>query len=106
MGERPLGKTLERKNNNLGYCPQNCCWASPVEQSRNRHNSKLTLSAAVEIATRALSGEPQANIAHDFAITQSTVSAIVTAKAWKDALITAKHLLAQRANDTQILCPI
>ena len=36
MGDPPAGKTLERKNNDLGYSPSNCCWATMDEQARNR----------------------------------------------------------------------
>lgn len=37
MGRRPGPKySIERSNNNLGYCPSNCKWALPKEQGRNR----------------------------------------------------------------------
>jgi len=39
MGDRPKGLTLERNNTNLGYSPDNCRWATPTEQSRNRRNN-------------------------------------------------------------------
>jgi hypothetical protein len=41
MGERPPGKTLDRKENALGYCPDNCRWATRKEQQRNRTRNRL-----------------------------------------------------------------
>ena len=40
MGERPDGLTIERKDNNDGYHPDNCKWATMLEQGANRRNSR------------------------------------------------------------------
>lgn len=45
MGERPGGKTLDRKDNNKGYYKDNCRWATPQEQSKNTsRNRYLTMN--------------------------------------------------------------
>jgi len=36
MGPRPKGKTLERCNNDKGYSPSNCKWATYAEQNANK----------------------------------------------------------------------
>jgi hypothetical protein len=43
MGDPPPGMSLERRDNNRGYSPDNCYWASPQQQIRNtRSNHILT----------------------------------------------------------------
>lgn len=53
MGESPIGKSLDRKDNSRGYSKRNCRWASYKEQNRNnRHNTIVrgkTLSEWCEV---------------------------------------------------------
>jgi len=39
MGDPPPGLTLDRKDNNLGYCKANCRWTTRAEQNNNKRNN-------------------------------------------------------------------
>jgi hypothetical protein len=41
MGEKPTGLTLERINNNKGYCKANCRWATRKEQANNIRSNRI-----------------------------------------------------------------
>lgn len=41
MGPRPQGMSIERIDVNGNYCPENCKWATKVEQMSNTRRSRL-----------------------------------------------------------------
>jgi hypothetical protein len=42
MGERPIDKTLDRKDNDGNYELKNCRWATTEDQSKNTSSSQKT----------------------------------------------------------------
>lgn len=41
MGDAPVGKSLDRKNNEENYSKENCRWATHKEQQRNKRNNRI-----------------------------------------------------------------
>jgi hypothetical protein len=58
MGPAPEGFTLERRDSNKGYCPENCIWADRITQANNTctnrivefHGKKMTLAQCARSA--------------------------------------------------------
>ena len=82
MGERPKELTLERKNNELGYFKENCCWATRAEQIHNSRQTKLTEKLVAEIRQLRSLGVKMANLATIYNVAPNTISQIVNNKTW------------------------
>lgn len=62
MGPRPEGTTLERKNNALGYTPENCIWDTVGNQCYNRDKFSNNTSGKTGVYLRKESGKWRAKI--------------------------------------------
>jgi hypothetical protein len=40
MGDKPTSMWIERLDNEIGYSKENCIWATPAENLKNKRNSK------------------------------------------------------------------
>lgn len=47
MGECPEGMSLDREDVNKSYAPDNCRWATALEQNRNKRNNRVLSAQGV-----------------------------------------------------------
>lgn len=89
MGIRPDDRFLERIDNDQGYCPENCKWATRSEQARNHRRNKWMTIDGVSLV--------MADWAKNAGLKQSTLEyRIQKGMCPKDALSAGQHLRAMR----------
>lgn len=83
MGRVPPGMTLDRIDNNKGYEPGNCHWATMPEQLKNRRPFKLDSHDIAAIRILRMFGFQQKVIAEWFGVGQDHISRILSGERWQ-----------------------
>lgn len=79
-----LGLTIERKDNDKGYSPGNCCFIPSIKQAQNRSSTILTATQVNEIRKRWSDGEQQKSLAKEFGVSITNLWHIVHNHIWKE----------------------
>lgn len=82
MGEKPIGLSLDRINNDGPYTKNNCRWAGAKVQGRNRRSSILDAHKANRIREFARSGSPTRELSELFGVKICTIQQVIRGDTW------------------------
>lgn len=90
MGPRPSGRSLDRRENDQGYSPENCRWATKEEQATNKRSTRWADVDGKKV--------PLIDLARQAGLNPGTVYARIDAGwSWQDAVgKTVKQALKER----------
>lgn len=93
MGERPVGTSLERDDNSVGYHPENCVWATRKVQQRNRRSNRMLTANGVTQCAQ--------DWANDLGVPMHTITTRIDRYGWsvEDAITTPSLGVGHRRTD-------
>ncbi len=85
MGPRPFPKAqIDRKNNDLGYSPDNCAWVTNAENSQHQSTTKLTMKKAKAIREKYNCGNvTHIQLSNIYGVSRRTVGDVMQHNSWK-----------------------
>jgi len=85
MGPRPSPKhSIERKDVNGDYCPENCVWIELRLQSRNKRNTIFTQELVAQVRAARIAGENVSAWARERGIAEGTACNVARGIGWRD----------------------
>lgn len=86
MGSKPFPKAeIDRIDNDKGYSPENCRWATHAQNGQNQRRTKLTMEKAIEIRkVYRLGNISHRKLARKYSVCHSTIKSVVNNREWKE----------------------